>query len=71
MNRLIQHQDGIFRLVVGSPKANSTHPSSPKGIKEPGAIYKCDIYSPFKECVEVLIDKRGKLINMLIMYYIQ
>ncbi|KAK7080194.1 hypothetical protein SK128_005032 [Halocaridina rubra] len=53
--------DNSSWLIVGSPRANSTfHPISQ--IREPGAIYKCDLSGRSQvPCIELGIDRQGNV----------
>lgn len=50
--------DGNSWLVVGAPRANSSI-YVPSAIKEPGAIFKCDLSNDQNACQELKIDRSG------------
>lgn len=54
---LSRHEDNSAWLLVGAPRANSSH-LNPRQITEPGVLFKCSL-AENGECEEMYIDQSG------------
>jgi len=56
-------------LLVGAPTANATnfHPSD---SNKPGGLYKCDVSTRHNDCQSVQIDKSGKFLSNMDLFFV-